>query len=164
MEIKVCESDLMIRQLADAAKIVWNEYFINIISKEQINYMVNKFQSYDALTKAINEEGYTYYLAYDEEKVIGYCGIRMDGDRLFLSKLYILKEMRGKRIASALLQKAIAFAHAHQLSAIYLTCNRFNTNSLSVYEHKGFRIIETLQTDIGHGFIMDDYVLQLDLS
>lgn len=162
MEIIVCNSDEKIKELADCAKDIWNEYFVNLISQEQIDYMVEKFQSYPALSKAIKKEGYTYYMAYEDGRVIGFCGIRIDGERLFLSKLYMRSEYRGKKISSTLLDKAIDFAKVHRLSAIYLTCNKHNTNSLQVYEHKGFHTIDAVQTDIGHGFIMDDYIMQLD--
>ena len=64
MEICVCENEQQLIQLAETAKEIWNEYFISIITQEQIDYMVEKFQSYPALKKAINEEHYTYFLAY----------------------------------------------------------------------------------------------------
>lgn len=163
MEIKLCSNDAMIQALADTAKDIWNEYFINIITQEQIDYMVEKFQSVTALSKAIKEEGYTYYMAYDQDRVIGFCGIKVEGSRLFLSKLYVRKEMRGKKVSSKLLNKAIVFAQEHDCTAIYLTCNKYNTNSLELYAYKGFHTIDSVQTDIGHGFIMDDYILQLDL-
>lgn len=163
MEIKQCNSDEAIVELANTAKDIWNEYFINIITQEQIDYMVERFQSVTALRKAIKEEGYTYYMAYDSDQVIGYCGVKVDQDRLFLSKLYVRKEMRGKKVSSKLLNKAIAFAKEQGCKAIYLTCNKYNTNSLELYAYKGFKTIDSVQTDIGHGFIMDDYILQLDL-
>ena len=56
MEICVCENEQQLIQLAETAKEIWNEYFISIITQEQIDYMVEKFQSYPALKKAINEE------------------------------------------------------------------------------------------------------------
>lgn len=163
MIIRTCDYDQDIQELAACAKDIWNEFFVSIISQEQINYMVDKFQSYPALKKAIEEEGYLYYLAYDEGRLVGFCGVRKDEERLFLSKLYVRKEMRGKKLSSLLLSKAIDYARQQQLKAIYLTCNKFNTNSIEVYKHKNFHIIDAVQTDIGKGFIMDDYILQLDL-
>ena len=47
--------------------------------------------------------------------------------------------------------------------AIYLTCNKYNQNSLDIYKAKGFAEVDSVKTDIGNGFIMDDYILQLDL-
>lgn len=163
MIIRECNNDHDIQELAVCARDIWNEFFISIISQQQIDYMVEKFQSYTALKHAIEKEGYIYYMAYEDEQLVGFCGIRIDIDRLFLSKLYFRKEMRGKKLSSLLLAKAIEFAKKHQLQAIYLTCNKFNMHSIEVYQHKGFKIIDAVQSDIGQGFIMDDYILQLEL-
>lgn len=48
--------------------------------------------------------------------------------------------------------------------SIYLTCNKYNTHSLDVYKKYGFKTIDSVQTDIGHGFIMDDYILEYTLQ
>ena len=66
MELRICSCDADIRALAALATEIWHEYFTAIISKEQIDYMVEKFQSYPVLKKAIEEENYTYFLAYDD--------------------------------------------------------------------------------------------------
>ena len=71
MQIRKCQSDEDIQQLAKLANEIWHEYFIDIISFEQIEYMVEKFQSYPALKKAIEEEQYTYFLAFEETELIG---------------------------------------------------------------------------------------------
>lgn len=164
MEIKICEQDAQLRQLSDLANTIWHEYFIDLISEDQINYMVEKFQSYEAIKKAMKEEDYTYFLAYEGDDLIGYCGVKPDADRLFLSKLYLRKDKRGQGLSSILLNQAIAFAKEQHKKAMYLTCNKYNSHSLDVYHAKGFKDIDAVQTDIGRGFIMDDYILQLDFS
>lgn len=164
MEIRKCKTDEDVHALATLASQIWNEYFINIITQEQIDYMVEKFQSYKALHNAIENENYTYFLAYENDKMIGFCGVKPDGERLFLSKLYLHSDCRGKGYSSILLRKAIAFAKELNKNAIYLTCNKFNTHSLDVYKKKGFSTIDAVQTDIGRGFIMDDYIMQLDIE
>ena len=161
MELRICSCDADIRALAALATEIWHEYFTAIISKEQIDYMVEKFQSYPVLKKAIEEENYTYFLAYEEGAMIGFCGVKPEKDRLFLSKLYLHKKARGKGLSSILLKRAISFAREQDKKAIYLTCNKFNQHSLDVYRAKGFKDIDSVQTDIGQGFIMDDYILQL---
>ena len=110
MQIRKCQSDEDIQQLAKLANEIWHEYFIDIISFEQIEYMVEKFQSYPALKKAIEEEQYTYFLAFEETELIGYCGVKPEKERLFLSKLYLRKDKRGQGLASYLLEEAIKFA------------------------------------------------------
>ena len=164
MEIKVCQSEEEVKVLAKLAHKIWNTYFLGIISQQQIDYMVEMYQSEKALKKAIFEDGYTYFTAYEQNVMIGYCGVKIEKDRLFLSKLYLDEIYRGKGLSSKLLQEAITFANNKKLRTIYLTCNKYNTHSLDVYKHKGFRVIDAVKTDIGKGFIMDDYILELTLS
>lgn len=163
MEIIMCKTDEQLKELAQKANEIWHEYFIDIITLEQIEYMVEKFQSYKAIKHAIEEENYTYFLAYEKNCLIGYCGVKLEEERLFLSKLYLQKESRGKGLSSAMLKQAIAFAEEHHKKAIYLTCNKYNTHSLDVYKAKNFYVVDSVESDIGNGFIMDDYILQLDL-
>lgn len=162
--IKCCECEDELETLAKLAKKIWNNYFLGIITQAQIDYMVEHFQSYSAIKKAIEEDHYTYYLAYENEVMVGYMGVKVEGDHLFLSKLYLDEGARGKGYASQLLLEAIKLCEKLHLKAITLTCNKYNKHSLDVYHKKGFQIIDEVETDIGHGFIMDDYILQLTLS
>ena len=50
------------------------------------------------------------------------------------------------------------------ISAIWLTCNKHNNNTLAIYDHLGFKIIDTQVADIGNGFVMDDYILELTVA
>ena len=52
MNLQICETDKQIEALAVCAKEIWNEYFISLISQNQIDYMVEKFQSTTALKKS----------------------------------------------------------------------------------------------------------------
>lgn len=160
MEIRVCQNETQLQELATLANEIWHEYFTCIISEAQIDYMVERFQSYHAMKKAIYEDGYTYYLLY-EDKLIGYLGVKCEAERVFLSKLYLHKEARGKGYASVLLNQAITYAKEHNKKAIYLTCNKYNQHSLDVYAKKGFETIDAVVSDIGQGYVMDDYILEL---
>ena len=46
------------------------------------------------------------------------------------------------------------------LDAMYLTVNKHNDIAIRAYEAKGFETIEAAETDIGEGFIMDDYIME----
>ena len=48
------------------------------------------------------------------------------------------------------------------LQAVELNVNRFNS-AVKVYEKLGFEIIREEKNEIGHGFIMDDYVFRKQL-
>lgn len=162
MEIRFInvETKEQIGTLAAIADEVWHQHFVSILSLEQIDYMVDKFQSEHAMTDQLQNQGYEYYLLKLKDSYIGYTGIRKDDDKLFLSKLYILKEFRGKGYASEVFQFLEDLCEKRGLIAIWLTVNRYNDNTIAVYKKKGFEIIKTQVADIGNGYVMDDYVME----
>ena len=81
---------------------------------------------------------------------------------MFLSKVYVLKEFRRRGIASAFLNQVAADAQG--LDSIYLTVNKQNTGPIEAYRKLGFVTIDAVVTDIGNGYVMDDYIMQKDLN
>lgn len=157
------ETDEHLRKIAALADVIWHEHFIPIIGKDQVEYMLSRFQSYTALKEQVLN-GYEYYRLLDDEKLCGYMSIRPDQDgRLFLSKLYIAKEYRGRHLATFLFEFLKRSCQKRNCSAIWLTCNKYNDNSLNVYRHLGFQTIDAQKNDIGNGFFMDDYIMEYRL-
>ncbi len=149
-----------IKTLAALASGIWHEYFPVILTGEQIDYMVERFQSAAALTQQIREQGYQYYFLIAEGRPVGYCGVRPDENKLFLSKLYLKQECRGKGYASQTFAFLEELCGQKGYEAIWLTVNRFNEAAVAVYKKKGFTVVREQKTDIGHGFVMDDYVME----
>lgn len=154
-------TDEQIMNLAFMADTVWHEWFTGIISEEQINYMLKKFQSFAAMKRQM-EEGYEYYFLNVNGTNVGYIGIHSEYDtgKLFLSKIYILKPFRGNRYASETFDFLEGMCQGLSLKAIYLTVNKRNTHSINVYKKRGFEIIKEQTLDIGNGFVMDDYIME----
>ena len=164
--IKMTEvkTQIQIESVAGLADEIWREWFPSIISESQIDYMLDKFQSVDAITKQLTE-GYRYFIIRKGETYVGYTGVRPDPDgRLFLSKLYIKKEHRGKGYASETFEFLKELCREKGLRGIWLTVNKNNESTIGVYKHCGFKIIGEDVTDIGNGFVMDDYFFQLDVE
>ena len=159
MEIRICKTDEQLAQLARLANEIWHEYFAGLLSPEQIDYMVEKFQSYPALKSQVEEEGYEYYQTLVDGTLAGYIGIHPETDALFLSKLYLHKDYRGRHIATQAFHFLIDLCKKRGLKKIWLTCNKHNDSSLAVYHHLGFQVTDTQEADIGNGFIMDDYIM-----
>jgi GNAT superfamily N-acetyltransferase len=155
-------SDEQLKTAAALAKEIWHEHFTPIIGREQVLYMLDKFQSYDAMKRQRASEGYTYYLFNWDGEYVGYSGIAVHGDRLFLSKLYVKKEARGRKISRMAVDKYKDICKEKQLRAIYLTVNKYNF-AKDVYTALGFKTIDSVKTDIGGGFYMDDYIMELEV-
>lgn len=158
-------TDVQIEVTAALADVIWHEFFPSVLSTEQIDYMVEKFQSARAMKEQISSEGYRYYLLFGGGERVGYIAVRPDSDgRLFLSKLYIKKEHRGKGYATEVFEFLKGYCRENGLSSVWLTVNRHNDGAVSVYEKRGFKKIGEGVTDIGNGFVMDDFYFQLDVD
>ena len=149
-----------IKEFSEFASVIWHEYWTCILSDEQIDYMVNKFQSEKAVTNQINNENYTYFYIFYNSQKAGYIGLSDKSDYLFLSKIYIKKEYRHKGIGTKVFDFIKQFAVKKGHNKIVLTVNKYNKNTITAYKKWGFSTTDSVVTDIGNGFVMDDYIME----
>ena len=160
--------------LADIAGKIWREYWPTIIGEAQTEYMIEKFQSLKAIRKYMKRHDYEYWFLVAtedgdggtlEKSIVGFTGGRDEPGtkRFFISKIYLVPEARGHGYARRIVEfyQDLCFARGH--GAMYLTVNKHNDLGIRAYKGTGFETIDSVETDIGHGFVMDDYVMQLDL-
>ena len=104
MTIREIESGSDIMEVNRLAGLIWHEAYRGIVSREQIAYMIERFQSVRAITEQLALEGYRYFLMEDEGRAVG------------------------------------------------------------AYRRAGFREVRAQVTDIGGGYVMDDYVMELETT
>ena len=144
------------------ANKIWKEHYPPIIGHEQVRYMLGKYQSLPAIKRQIND-GVNYHLLFEENHPVGYFSYHHENDSLFLSKIYVAKEVRGKGIGRKALDFIIAKAQSESFKAIRLTVNKFNSGTIAAYKKLGFKIKDSVVMDIGGGYVMDDYVMEKSL-
>lgn len=151
--------------VSELAHTTWREHYAGVISNEQIEYMLEHFQSVPAIKEA-EAKGCEYYLIRANCADIGYTALEPCNPqgKMFLSKIYILKEYRGKGYARDAINEAAEIARGLRLKAIWLTVAKKNTDSIAAYEHMGFVNTEDICKDIGGGFVMDDHIMELALQ
>lgn len=162
--IPVVNEELVLSVSAMADEI-WHEHYDKLIGSEQVDYMVEKFLSPDALCEQIND-GAEYFLISHLYTFAGFAGVveNKEDKSLFLSKLYIHEESRGKHISTEMINKFVELAKLRGLDKIWLTCNRNNTRTIDIYKHFGFEIVREECTDIGNGYVMDDYIMEMKIK
>lgn len=154
-------SDLEIARVATLSKTIWTQHYTPIIGKEQVDYMLHKFQSAETIKSQI-AEGAHYFLLHSEND-LGYLSIKAEEQTLFLSKIYLLQAERGKGLGKKMMNFITSKAHEMKLNSIRLTVNKYNHNSIASYEKMGFIKRREVVFDIGYGYIMDDYEMLLQL-
>lgn len=153
-----------VKETASIAKKIWNEHFPKIIGQSQTDYMLETLQSAEAIENMIKNDGYEYFIIRKNNNPVGYTSIQKQDESLFLSKLYVQKENRGEHISTEAIKYFKQICKENHLSKIWLTVNRRNTGTIEIYEHFGFIIAKTQVADIGNGYLMDDYVMELTVS
>lgn len=152
-----------IAALADLAREIWFEYYVPLIGRDQVEYMVAKFQSADAILAQM-AQGYEYFrVRHPEFGPIGYTAVQEQADRsLFISKLYLLRERRGLGTGRHIMAFIEGLAGERGLGRLWLTVNKGNP-AVAAYQRLGFHIAEAIVMDIGNGFVMDDFRMEKHL-
>ena len=150
--------------LADLQHTIWRENYAVVIAGEQIEYMLEHFQSVPAIKEA-DARGCEYYLIRAFGVNMGYAAVEPNNPqgKMFLSKIYLLEEYRGKGYARDVVNEVREMARSLRLRAIWLTVAKNNVSSIAAYEHLGFRNTEDICKEIGGGFVMDDHVMELSV-
>lgn len=140
------------------AREIWTAHYTPIIGPAQVQYMLDKYQSPSAVAEQI-ADGYLYDLIHCEGRPAGYAAARADADAraTFLSKIYVHPQSQGRGLGRALLEHIEARSRRHDHRTIWLTVNKHNHRAIAWYQHMGFVQTGPIITDIGDGFVMDDY-------
>ena len=146
------------------AREIWTEHYPPIIGKEQVCYMLDRFQSKGAISAQIKDEGFRYFLIEEEGRYIGYLGVQLKGEELFLSKIYVRSSERKKGFGKRAVHFLEDLARRHHLKKISLTVNKNNTTAVKAYEKMGFKNLGPVVQDIGNGFVMDDFRMEKQIG
>jgi len=146
-----------IPEIAALAEKIWMIHYPPIIGMAQVEYMLNKMYSSDALHNQINA-GQNFYFIQHEGKNIGYFGVSNDvPTELFVHKFYIDSELQGKGIGMQAFH--LLMEMYPQCATARLTVNRHNYKSINFYFKAGFVISEVKDFDIGEGYVMNDFIM-----
>lgn len=151
-----------INRMSALASSIVKEHFDPIIGAAQNDYMIERFQSPSAIASML-AEGYRYFFVVRPDgDEVGFIAFVPHDDSLYLSKFYLRKDARGHGYAHQMMAFVAQAARELGYSTITLNVNREN-DARFAYEKMGFHIIRTEVNDIGAGYVMDDYVYELEV-
>jgi len=159
---KAKEKDILsIRAIGTAT---YGPTYTHLLGQEQVDYMLNKFYSIAALTEQFIE-GHHFLIAEQGKKDVAFASYSIvdTTERIVkLHKLYVLPEAHGKGLGKLLMNEIRDKAIDAGAKSLQLNVNRFN-KAKAFYESAGFKIKETIDIEIGNGFFMNDYIMELPL-
>ena len=145
------------------AKETWPQAYGKILSKEQLEYMLGLLYSAPSLQQQMHDNHH-FFLAIQNYAPIGFASFsQVETDVYKLQKLYVLPKIQKSGAGKQLLQTVITVAKSMGGKQLLLNVNRKN-QARSFYEKYGFKIMKEEDIDIGNGYFMNDYIMELTLS
>lgn len=139
----------------------WPVSYKEIITPEQIQYMLGRMYSTSAIEQSIQDPNQEFWLAEKDGQTIGFCGIEYhcpEAHFTRIHKLYVLPDTHGLGVGKILLERARKEALLRGTTHLHLNVNKYN-QAVGFYRKQGFSIAFEEVLEIGNGFVMDDFVM-----
>ncbi len=161
MKMIVCNKD-QLSIVSDLAYAIWPATYGEILSKAQLDYMLANFYAITNLENQM-DAGQVFELIFEDNNVIGFVSYEFNCKKtklLKIHKIYLLPEKQGKGFGKFMIDKIVRIAKSNDQKGIFLNVNKYN-KARFFYEKLGFVVSKDEVIDIGNGYVMDDYVMEL---
>lgn len=160
--IPASKEDLLLIQ--KLAYYIWPISYKEILSEEQLQYMLEKFYSVEALSEQLEKQKHHFILAKEKDVVLGFASYQnnIEKHKTKIHKLYVLPEAQGKGIGLQLINEIQNHANKAKDTILFLNVNRFN-KAQHFYSKLGFKIAYQEDIAIGNGYLMEDFVMEKEI-
>jgi GNAT superfamily N-acetyltransferase len=153
---------LAIQRVAYSA---WDATYRRIISTEQFDYMFDWMYSLSALQDQMVTKQHAFYGSYVSGQLAGFVSVEwptIASNFAKVHKLYVDPSLHKTGLGRLLLQRVFEEAKRLHCAEVRLNVNKNNT-AQRFYEKLGFQLLYAEVIDIGQGYVMDDYVMGIQL-
>ncbi len=147
--------------LQDLARTVWHAHYPGIIPVAQIEYMLAQRYRPEVVLAELQRTDVWWELAILKKRPVGFssCQLTDAPGELKLDKLYVHPQHQGAGVGRRLIESVLERARRLGCRRLVLAVNKRNSSSIGAYQRWGFRIEREMVTDLGSGFVMDDYLM-----
>ena len=146
---------------------IWRKVYPAIVPIGQIEYLLKEWHSPEALSGQMTKQGHQFLIIEWDNEPIAYASYvvkdKEDPYRFRLNKLYVQPEVHGKGIGKSIVH--FVTNEIKPLGATVLELNVHKRNpAVAFYKHIGFVIAKEEVTEIAHGYLLDDFIMEIDLT
>lgn len=151
----------IIRRLADRT---WYHTYLSILSREQLDYMMEMMYSPAAFTEQLSLKNHHFLLASEDGIFLGFASYELNyhSETAKIHKLYVVPEAQGKGVGQKLLSVIENEALKNSNDKIVLNVNRFN-KAINFYQKAGFEKAGEEDINIGNGYLMEDFIMRKEI-
>ena len=151
-----------INSIGFLAQQIWPPTYGSILSSEQLDYMLNLFYSPESLGRQMLEEKHSFLMVEEDEEPIGFAAWSPAAEKgvFKLHKLYLLGGRQGKGLGRTMLQFIFDDIREKGAKTLRLNVNRHN-KARQFYERMGFAVVREEDIDIGQGYWMNDFIMEV---
>lgn len=150
--------------IINLTKKIWPVAYGKILTMTQLDYMIDKFYNETALLELI-DKGHVFYLAQDDNNnYVGFVSYELNSEpnKTKIHKIYVLPETQGTGLGRHFFELVKEKAIENNQKVIFLNVNKQN-HAIHFYTKLGFAKVKDEVIDIGEGYVMDDYVMEIDI-
>jgi diamine N-acetyltransferase len=142
---------------------IWPQTYANLLTQDQIDYMLEMMYSEASLQKQMEEDGCNFIIVYDNNEPVAFAAYKPTKPQVWkLEKIYVLASQQGKGTGKFIINYIVDEIKQQDAKALQLQVKRDNP-AQHFYIKLGFTIIDTADFDIGNGYFMKDYIMELAL-
>ncbi len=159
------EADL--EAVSHLAHDIWRRHYPGIISREQIEYMLENRYAPARLRAEAATGGRGYVVARVNGRPVGFAALGAADDapgEAVLRAFYLEPAYHGQGLGRRFMDDLLARARARGLQQISLTVNRRNIKAINFYFKAGYHIRSAVDIGIGRGFTLNDFIMARRLS
>jgi len=148
-----------IPEVREMAERIWRAHYVpDVVTAGQIEYMLPRIYSEEAVLRNLHEKQQRFWLFFDNGKLAGYTAAEPRGKNVwFIDKLYVDMHMQRKGLGGILLAH---LTRELRPAVLQLRANRKNFKAINFYFKHGFFIEGLDVLDIGGGYVMDDFLMK----
>ena len=147
------------------AKQVFFSTYEPLQPKEKVAYLFSIMYSEAALTEQMEKKNHVFLLVEDVSGYLGYASYELnykESGKIKIHKIYVMPNAQGKGVGREIIDSIADIASHNKVEILVLDVYRHNP-AIHFYEKLGFKKVGEQVTEVGNGFVMDDFVMEMDV-
>lgn len=166
----VVENDLTIepvgieqlQAVSELAHHIWHLHYPGIISRAQIDYMLDQRYSPSHLAETLDRRGSRLLVARRGRNAMGFALLAPAedaSDEVNLHAFYLHPDHHGRGYGRRFMDHLVDYARGEHYRDMTLNVNRLNIKAINFYFRVGFVIRSVVDIDLGRGFMANDFIM-----